>query len=266
MPPAKGGIFVCYNTFMSWASRRKFLYLAILFLALAVVAVALGVYLFTNAPTCFDGTQNGNESGIDCGGPCQKVCALETSPLVVRWVRAFEVIPGFWTFTSYVVNPNQRASVEKISYTFRGFDARGILVAERMGSTYLSPGLTPIIETNVSTGERSITRSFIEFTPEDPEFRLTAGHAPSLVVENQELTDEATRPRLTATLRNTGLDPVTNIEVAAVVFDAGGNAIAASRTVVARLEKGAREELVFTWPKAFSAPVVTVEITPRAKY
>ena len=55
------------KVFMSWASKRKFLYfLSVLIIVSAVVAIPTWLAL-DKAPTSVDNKQNGEEVGVDCG-------------------------------------------------------------------------------------------------------------------------------------------------------------------------------------------------------
>ncbi|MDP6250283.1 MAG: hypothetical protein QGH26_05690, partial [Candidatus Pacebacteria bacterium] len=61
---------------MSWSSKNRSIYLGGLILILVIV-FALPVYnIFNKEPTCFDGKQNSNERGVDCGGGCEKICGF----------------------------------------------------------------------------------------------------------------------------------------------------------------------------------------------
>jgi hypothetical protein len=57
-----------------------------------------------------------------------------------------------------------------------------------------------------------------------------------------------------------------NIEVVVVVYGAGDNAIASSRTFVPLLQSRAEVPIVFTWPEVFTQPVSKIEIIPKLKF
>ena len=59
---------------MTWAAKRQLQYLSgFLAIILVIVLIIIAPYLRSD-PTCFDGKQNGNEEGIDCGGSCDLIC------------------------------------------------------------------------------------------------------------------------------------------------------------------------------------------------
>ena len=53
----------------------------------------------TYQPTCFDGVQNGNETGVDCGGDCPP-CKTIQQPTILSNVRGF---PTLWSLFSLLV-------------------------------------------------------------------------------------------------------------------------------------------------------------------
>ena len=53
----------------------KQIVIIIFFLAIVFVIGFLFYKVFLeHSPTCFDGIQNQGEIGIDCEGPCEKIC------------------------------------------------------------------------------------------------------------------------------------------------------------------------------------------------
>lgn len=218
-----------------------------------IVAVVGAVFfaLTYKRPTCFDGGQNGDELGVDCGGSCERLCPFEVAPLRVLWSRTFEVSSGIYNAVAYVENPNQHAGIRALKYVFRLFDATGKELLERAGTTFITPnGISPIFESDLRTGGGVPARTFFEFV-EEPEWYRGRSLGQALSVEGTRLIDTATRPRIDATLLNTTLGDFRDVEVVGVVFASDGNAIATSRTVVPLVEGGSSRSLVFTWPRPY---------------
>ena len=63
-------------------------------------------------PNCSDNIQNQNEIGVDCGGECVRVCALEATDLVLLWTRTLDIdgINDEFNFDFYlkVVDPTNK--------------------------------------------------------------------------------------------------------------------------------------------------------------
>jgi len=241
---------------MLWSSRRRFLYASIT-VAFSIIVIGVPLFiLYHQAPSCFDGKQNGSETGVDCGGACARVCAQETAPLVVRWSRAFPVTAGNYSAVAYVENPNSFAGAKSISYRFDLFDKKNILIASRVGTTFISPGVvSPVFESGIDVGEKVPVQTFFELTEEPLWFRTDPSYE-RLVVENRMLSRVDSKPRIDATVTNSSsVDESHDVEVIAVVFGTDGNAIAASRTVLPTLLPRESQDIVFTWPNAFNKRV-----------
>jgi hypothetical protein len=247
----------------SWRQRRKFTYLASVLIVLAIVIIVPSYFHFYKAPTCFDKTQNQGEEGIDCGGPCSTVCSFSAIDPIIRWARAFPIIPGTYSAVAYIENPNTNASVSQIAYNFKFYDDNNILLSERSGTTFIPVKKAfPIFETMIPTGVRQIKKTFFQFT-EIPNWRSDAGTVPEIMTQSKNLTNENIAPRLSATIYNGNITAVNNITVIAILYDKNDNAIGSSQTYIESLSKESSTEAIFTWPAPFSAPVSRIEIYPR---
>ena len=248
---------------MSWASRRRSVYTLG---TIALFALVLGVPIFFavyEAPTCFDGKKNQGEVGVDTGGPCLLLDISQVTPYSVLWTRSFEVVTGVYSVVSYVDNPNINAGADFVTYTFKLFDEDGILIAERKGSTVITPNaINPIFEGGILTGERIPTKAFFDIDKQ-PTWEIRNSLASLLSVKSQLLHDEDIKPKVTAEIVNNSADPVEDIDVVVVLFDGKDNAIASSKTVISFLEARGGEQVVFTWPGPLKKSVARIEILPR---
>jgi hypothetical protein len=248
---------------MSWSGRRRTAYTSFTFLFLLIIAGAIFYFFLYKAPTCSDGSQNGGEEGIDCGGICPIICTFQTLEPVVLWSRAFMVADGVYNVLAYVENPNADVGVPRIAYTFKVFDKKNILIAERKGETFISAnGISPIFEGGINTGEREPAITFFELG-NDIEWVTKDNPITMLKVVNKALSNAETLPRIDATLQNNSTEEFSDIEVIATIFDLNDNAIASSKTFVNLLPKKSSQKIVFTWPKSFQSPVARIEIIPR---
>lgn len=88
-------------------------FLSIVFLILA----ASYLIWFKSEPSCFDGRRNQEESGVDCGGPCQD-CEIKTlAPLSERWLKYFSV-DGKTAIAVEIKNSNADYAASGLSYIF----------------------------------------------------------------------------------------------------------------------------------------------------
>ncbi len=247
---------------MSWASRRRtVIILGFLLIIGAATLIPLAIWWYEPA-TCSDGKQNQGETAVDKSGPCALLDERQLIPHAIQWARAFSVRDGTWSAVTYIENPNDMAGVSTTPYRFKLYDDRNILVAEREGSSYIMPGsVTPIYEGGFDTGNRRVTRTYFEFSAPLvwERMRDTSG---AIEITAKSLLDADTAPRVIAIAENTAVTEAREVHFVAVVFDPAGNAIAASRTIVPVLPPEARENLVFTWPEAFTSPVGRVDVLP----
>jgi hypothetical protein len=249
---------------MTWAKRRRTLYISIIVIfVVAILSVPIYYLFFTERPTCNDGKQNQDELGVDCGGGCKKLCPSQVQTPVILWSRSFKVTDGVYNAVAYISNANFDAGVDSINYSFQVFDANNVTIAERDGTTFLSTnGITPIFEAGIQTGTRIPVRTVFEFTS-DPVWRK-AENQPGYTVSAIQLTTRADgTPRVDATITNDTVVDIKNIQAVATIFGLDGNAIASSETVVKLLAAHQSADLVYTWPTPLSATGTRIDVIPR---
>lgn len=245
---------------MSWASRRKGLYIGTASLIFLIIAGGVGYLIFSKQPTCGDQIQNGTETGIDCGGSCSRICKEDVHVPVVLWNRSFEVAPGIYTAAAYIQNNNAGAYVPHAPYVFKLFNSENVLIAERQGVASISLGdKTIIVESNIATGNRIPARTFFEF--KDETLVWEKGTLPQIELSAPE-SDFANR-RVSVVVRNNSAKEVRDLPVSVVLLDSSGTALAASESIIARLIRGSAETVTFTWPLNFPVQPSLAEVRAR---
>lgn len=249
---------------MTWALRRQILYI---FLLISVFLV-LGYWVYypkERAPSCFDNTQNGLETGIDCGGICARACIAEVDPLKVLWSRSFKVVDGRYNALAYIENQNKNTIVKKINYKFRFADANNIYIGKREGSAYVPPsGRFAVFEPGIDVGNSTPVYTTFEFT-EVPDWRTVSGdkiNQLKLLVSNISLTDEDTVPKLSASIKNNSFFTIQGMDIVTILYDANHNAVSSSRTFLDSLLPNESKDVNFSWPEPFSSKVIEKEIIP----
>jgi hypothetical protein len=247
---------------MTWAARRRLLYIlgTLLFLAVAV-GIPLSILLY-KPPTCFDGIQNQGETAVDKGGTCPLLDPQALIPHAVLWARAFPARDGSYSAIALIENPNRAAGVRKVGYHFRLYDERNVLVAERSGATFIMPGgVTPVFEGAIATGQRAAAHARFEFA-EPLVWERLQDASRVLAISNTQHSESAEEARLSARVHNTSVASVTNPAFVAILSDPAGNAFAVSATALVRLAPGEERQLMFTWPQSFSTEVGRIDIFP----
>lgn len=236
---------------MSWAQRRKLLYIGgalIIFLVFVVLPIGWSFY---KAPTCFDNTQNQDEQGIDCGGPCTLLCRSQYVPLNVLWSRFSKVNDGVYNALAYIENPNINAGANNLNYSFKLYDKEGVLLRERTGETF-APGnkIIAVFEPDLQTGNLIPQRVEFSFTSQAVWLKQESV-ATGLAVSQSVVSREDTAPRLSSVITNKTTKPIKNIEAIAIIYNADGNTIAFSRTVIDSIPGQEAKTVYFNWPRPF---------------
>lgn len=249
---------------MSWSSRRQFSILLGIIAVISAPVIILGVILFLEKEvSCFDNIQNGDESGVDCGGSCSLVCENEVLDPIVQWQRYFEVSPGRYNAVAYIENQNPSSAAYDVPYSFTLFEGQFEL-EKRLGTIDIpAKSFIPIIENNLYTGERDANRIYFELgdaiwfkdVPEKNPFQIYS----------ERVVQGGNQPRISAIIKNTSPREIGNINAIVLVYGNYGNLMTFSSTYVDSLDAQAEKELIFTWNEAFPEEVSRIEIIPQYK-
>lgn len=242
-----------------WAFWRRVQYSGLLAALLALIGTGVYFGFFYSPASCFDNWQNGDERGVDCGGSCARVCALDVAEPKVLWSRAFKVTDGQYNAVAYIENTNQGVGTPAVRYTFELYDRDG-LITSKTDTTILPPdSVYPIFEGRIQTGDRVPTQTVLTLEEPDVWVKATAGRE-QFTVESRTLTGADTSPRLTAQVTNTALTEAKDVEIVATIFDSRGNALTASRTVVPTFSSRTTETVIFTWPEPIAKTLRSCEV------
>ena len=253
---------------MSWASRKQFKYLIIVFGVFLLIVFWVIHPLIFKQPTCNDGKKNGNEVGTDCGGSCLNICNSEASSPVVVWSRAFPVTGNIYNLIAYVENPNQGVAIPKINYEFKIYDTNNKLIGIRDGSTYIPPDQQFVIfNPRFNAGQSQVRSVSFDFIPPFSwqKKKATLNTLP-IVVKNIKYSSDINSSSLSARVENDSIYNLPPFSVVAILYDKNGNAINVSNTQTSGLQSNTSSYVHFTWPIAFpTIPVkndILVQINP----
>jgi hypothetical protein len=241
----------CYM--LNGSLGRKLGYIGILFGALFFfLAIPFIISLFEEADaTCFDGVQNQEEVGKDCGGPCSSLCKSQVAELSVIWSRVFEVANDHYSTVAYIENPNLDAKTNFVRYRFSLIDSNGNVIAEREGNTFIpDTRIVAVFEPAFKVDGIPVTAEF-EFLGESTWERDDLP-IPEISVRSKKIINEERNPRLDVVIENRSPRDIPRLQVAAIIFDGKENPLGASRTFIDDLKSGEMADLVFTWPKPFA--------------
>lgn len=245
---------------MSWARRRKTIYISTILAIFLVVIVVPTVIHFYKAPTCFDSKMNQDELGVDCGGSCTLLCSSQYVPLNVLWSRFSKVNDGVYNVLAYVENPNINAGAADLDYVFKLYDKQGLLLKERYGRTFAPANkIMSVFETEMLTGNLIPDRVEFSFSTQAVWLKQDSVEN-GLSISQSVVSRDNTSPRLTFTLQNKTLKEIKQIEAIAIVYNADGNTVAFSKTIVDSLLGKESRDVSFNWPKPFTDTYARTEI------
>ncbi len=253
------GTMYAMSIIRKWAFYRRVQY-GTGFGAFWVIVVGL-VYVttFYAAPTCFDGRENGEERGTDCGGVCNRICVFDVTAPAVQWSRSFRVTDGQYNAVAYIENNNLTAASPEVPYTMSLYDSQG-LITERSGTTILPPdSVYPVFEARIDTQGRVPTQTIMQLGDITTWIQSSAGRE-QFTVQSRKLTGADARPRLEAQIYNNALTSVREAEVVATIFDAQGNALTSSRTFIDNFAPRSTQTAVFTWPEPIAKTLRSCDV------
>ncbi len=246
---------------MSWSSRRKSIYtLSFIIIALAICAFVFFNFFYKKA-TCTDGIQNQNELGVDCGGICPTLCVNYNNPSILwtRWSESANT--GTYTILAYGQNPNVGAGAVNVPYSYKIYDKQDLLLYENSGTAYIPPLNNFVIyDDSIFIGDKVPARVDVTISTSSIAWQKNSGQELGITTISQNLVNADTKPKLYATLKNSTLLPIQNIESYAILYDENNNAVAFSKTKTDVIDKNSTANIVFTWPDAFTSNIVKTDI------
>ena len=246
---------------MNWQTRRKFIYA----LSLGIFLISCTVYFLQDTifpdPTCGDGTKNGHEVGVDCGGLCALRCTSEVTPLTVLWSRAVQTNRGMYDLVAMVSNKNIDNASHEAEYEFTVFGSNGELLKSIKGKTSTPiDGDFPIIEQSVSMNQVPVTVT-LQIT-DGPHYTVhEKPTSPTIRIINERY-ESGDTPRVYARVMNTKRTTITDLDVLVVLYDEDNNAYATGKSHIKRLDKEEIKDVIFTWNAPFVSPPVRIKVFP----
>lgn len=247
---------------MTWSGQRK-TYIIIGAIVLVLTPLFVWTFLSLNQPpTCNDGLQNGQESGIDCGGVCQQVCVQDVSSLETVWYRTFPERPGTVTGIALIENRNTLAEARGVNYTFTLF-SNGVELDSKTQTVFLPAGKrTPVITSGLTYGEAEI--DYVSFKIDEPEGWFVSQDAERLLrVFNERVERDGDSIKIFADVENNSFQEIyTNLDFVVVAYNREGNVLGYSTTFLEKIKPQEREEIFLTWRQETEDPIARIEIIP----
>lgn len=232
-------------------TEKQIIYGAIYLGVLIGIAVLIYFLNFTPVPTCFDNIQNQGEEGIDCGGPCAKVCTPVTiQPITaLDGVTTFTTSPGHVTFLARVTNANTDFTARSFGYQFDLSDASGTVVQSIPGQSFIYAGEVKYLiapNEDVTSSVNSVT-----LTVQNPIWAKSSdtGTAPQFVFRNvQTGAISASTMGVNGTLTDNDVSAFGKVTIIALFKDASGAPVGASQTELDNVVANGTYDFSVTYP------------------
>ena len=241
----------------SWSTKRRLVQGGVFVVVVALLTGFVFWSIFYKAPTCSDGRKNGDETGLDCGGSCKKLCTSDTLNPIVLWSKIFNVSGDVYTAVAYIENPNNNSTNQKAKYQFSIYGEDGQIITTKEGETSIPKGKKfAVFESGLSLKNgkpKTADFKFLSFSSWEKDLVVE----PEISIKYSALTSTSSVPRVTGTISNDSLVSIHSLELAVFVLDGNENVVAASNTFVDNLVKRTTQDFVFTWPKPFNLGVET---------
>jgi len=244
---------------MTWSQRRQILYGGGALIVTALLLAYPLYAIFHKTPSCFDGKQNQNETGIDCGGLCSRACIEALTPLNTKWTRFFSVGGDAYDVAASIENKNDTAGIPELNYTFKLLDSSGAMIGQAAGSTFVNAREEVILfAPRVSTGGKTPARVELTFEEHPTWLQVATDFGNRMTVRNQSLSGIDTHPQITATIVNPGPKDLSDVRVVAVVYNGRGEPVGVSSSVINTMPgDGGNVTTKFFWPLLFAPKAPT---------
>lgn len=244
----------------TWSEKRKLIY-ATGFVVVIFVLVGIPLFVFIyKAPTCFDGKQNSNETGIDCGGKCVKLCQNQFLAPTVAWTRLEKVTSGTYNVATYIINQNTEGEAKDVPFSVTLYDSEGVLISVTKGTVTLPPHRNTLAFSSLIKVDKSIpVKALFEFTSPPNWYKKTDPLSFVSVIDKKYI-EGKDGSSLMVSLKNEGLAPLNSVAVFAVLYNEAGNTIGFSKTVVDEILPKATVIAPFTWNTDRKGEVVSIEV------
>jgi hypothetical protein len=217
-------------------------------------------YVVQPKPTCYDGMQNQNETGIDCGGICAVACEKEPAfkEVSVDYAKFFEVAPYTYDVLGEVRNGNPDFGSPSFRYEFTLLDATGTVLAARQGDSYILPSEKKLIAAQrLETGGKNAVSAKLVIS-DNQWIELDEFSSIALSVRNSSFGPAAGGYKASGVVVNdTGYD-FEEIDVIVVLLDKDNNAIGAAPSVMNALRDKQQRSFETSWPINFDNRVVHI--------
>ncbi len=227
---------------------------------------SLSLYLyFRPQPSCFDGKQNQNEQGIDCGGVCVKECDIvKAQPLIIGKVGAVSAgVEGKYDFYAWIINPNVIFGSQKFTYTFKFKNSAGEVIFTQKNNGFILPSERKyIVVENVNSAGKPVAIDLRIDSSDWIKFK-DYYESPNIKIINKsynEVSDSVNFAEVYGLLKNESPYDFNVIKVEVFLKDVNGKVVALNSTQMNTVNAGEQRDFKIFWPHHFDGSVNNMEV------
>lgn len=210
-----------------------------------------GLYLWLKPePSCFDGKQNQDEEGIDCGGVCGRACLpLTLKPIAVEQTRILFPSEKSISLLSRIQNANVSHGARRFTYEFRLYGKGGALITAIPGASYLYPGEVKYLAVlnlsvaHISNVERA---ELLVFNPVWE--AANSWRKPQLTIQSSQATSTSRAIEVRGRLVNRDTVTLSDVRVLALFYGELGQVAGVSQTELDDVRPGANISFTVVHP------------------
>lgn len=237
---------------------------------LSTLVIGTGLYfLFQPKPSCIDGKQNQNETGIDCGGVCLVACIekIVGNDILVREIAFIPTDRGKYDIVAKIFNPNNDIGAASFQYSLFLRDANDKELTRVSGTNFILPQETKsLLAFNLEPGQIP-AKAVIELS--NFEWTRPKGYRakPELNIYSRRYVsnpDPSVFGAAIATLVNESLYDFRKIQIKVVLRDASGAPLAANQSEMQTVTVGREQDIRIVFPQPFPGVVAQVDMEAEA--
>lgn len=238
----------------------------LLFFLLVGVGV---VFLLKPKATCFDGKQNQNEQGTDCGGICTTACIpkIVGNDLLVREITFVPADRGRYDIVARVFNPNNDIGASTFRYALLLRDSTGQEIARFDGTSFILPQETKTLLAFNLEPPQTPVKAVVELS--DFQWTRLQDHRakPELNIYSKRYVEHPTDSAFGAvlgTLVNESTYDLRTIQIKVVLRDSTGKPLAVNQSEMRTVNVGREMDLHLVFPQPFVGTVAQVDAEVEA--
>jgi len=240
---------------MDYRRRKQLKIISLLVIFFIILGIIFYFKYFRQAASCFDGKQNQNETGVDCGGVCISCERLTTQNLKIDWVRIIPLRNNHYDLVAEISNPNPNFGLESFDYTFKLKDSSGTVVATKSDNSFILPGQKKyLIEANY-VAEKEITEAEL-FLPDidknswqelSPDFDPRVANLFVKDRQFQYLENGTAFAQASGVIKNSSNFDFERVIVSVVLFDGKRDVIGVNKTEARTIPAGSERYFSVLW-------------------